>query len=239
MLDEEVNFVGMADLDADLAQTNAESIRSYSEVSKGYTVFGDGDVLVAKITPCFENNKIGQAQLRRKVGVGSTEFHVVRPMEDLHDRYLLHFLRQDRVRRQGESRMTGSAGQRRVPAEFLQALEIPLPPVDEQRRIATILDCADSIRVKCRRSLQQLDDLTRSAFTAAFGNPMAVGPNHRQLGEVAEVVTGNTPSRDVGENFGQGIEWIKSDNLGGVIATQAEEELSPSGEERARTVPPG
>lgn len=166
--DEAVSFVGMAQLDAVAAKTTAGEDRKFSDVSKGYTVFADGDILVAKITPCFENNKIGQAQLDRKIGVGSTEFHVLRPDDQLHDRYLLHFLRQSSFRRRGEMRMTGSAGQRRVPAAFLQAVQIPLPPLDEQRRIAGILDRASALCQKPRTMLASLDALIQAQFVEMF-----------------------------------------------------------------------
>lgn len=170
--DAEVSFVGMADLNATVARTEGDTLRQFSDVSKGYTVFENGDILVAKITPCFENNKIGQAQLQRTVGVGSTEFHVIRPGEHLDDRYLLHFLRQDRIRRQGELRMTGSAGQRRVPPDFLRHLEIPLPPPDGQRRIAVILDQADALRAKRHEALTAFDSLASSLFYDMFGDPV-------------------------------------------------------------------
>lgn len=142
---DDVSFMPMAAVDADSVTAVDRETRLYSEVSKGFTPFLDGDVLVAKITPCFENGKIAQVRLSRRYGFGSTEFHVVRPRSDRADaRYLVHFLRQDRIRKQGESRMTGSAGQRRVPENFLAGLTIPLPPLPEQRRIAEILDKADS-----------------------------------------------------------------------------------------------
>ena len=146
-----VSFLPMAELGID-GRTTAGMDRPFAELAKGYTPFLDGDLLVAKITPCFQNNKIGQASLARPVGVGSTEFHVVRPRPGVSDpRYLMHFLRQERVRADGERRMTGSGGQRRVPAQFLQDLEVPLPPLAEQRRIAAILDQVERLRAARRR----------------------------------------------------------------------------------------
>ena len=100
--DSNVSFVPMAAVIADMGTVTGEE-KQYCEVSKGYTSFIDGDVLVAKITPCFENGKITQAKLKHRVGFGSTEFHVVRPLEGKLDaRYLLHFLRQERIRLEGE-----------------------------------------------------------------------------------------------------------------------------------------
>lgn len=167
-----VSFVPMSAVEAETASvTNAEE-RRYREVSKGYTPFHNGDLLVAKITPCFENGKIAQATLSHHVGFGSTEFHVVRPVLGTTDgRYLLHFLRQEYIRRDGESRMTGSAGQRRVPEHFLANLELPLPPLEDQRRIAAILDQAEALRAKRRDALVQLDNLPQAIFLDLFGDP--------------------------------------------------------------------
>jgi type I restriction enzyme, S subunit len=163
--EDQVSFIPMSAVDADAASTHDAESRCYSEVRKGYTPFLDGDVLVAKITPCFENGKIAQARLNRRVGFGSTEFHVVRARADQADaRYLLHFLRQDRIRREGERKMTGSAGQRRVPEHFLAGLDVPLPFLSEQRRIADILDRAETMRAKRRVVLAGIDTLTRSLF---------------------------------------------------------------------------
>ena len=166
-----ISFVGMAELDAGRGVALPLETRRFVEVSKGYTLFRNHDVLAAKITPCWENGKVGQAQLDHSVGVGSTEFHVLRPGGNLDDRFLLHFLRQTWVRRAGEARMTGSAGQKRVPASFLTELQIPLPPLPEQRRIAAILDHADALRVKRRQVLAHLDALTQSIFHDMFGDP--------------------------------------------------------------------
>ncbi len=139
--------------------------RPYSEVAKGYTAFQNDDVLVAKITPCFENNKIALAEVSTPYAFGSTEFHVVRAKPShLHPRYLLHFLRQDVVRESGEKRMTGSAGQRRVPRSFLEELEIPLPPLEEQKRIAAILDQADALRRLRARAHGRLNALGQAIF---------------------------------------------------------------------------
>lgn len=238
-----VSFVSMSGLSAERGTVVDEQIRTFQQVAKGYTPFADGDLLVAKITPCFENNKIGQAKLSQSVGFGSTEFHVIRARPDVADqRYLLHYLRQDHVRAEGERKMTGSAGQRRVPLHFLSTLPVPLPSVGEQRRIAAILDQADAVRAKRRSSLTRLNDLGRAAFLEMFGDPLGNprGWRKMRLGDVGEVITGNTPPRSVETNYGAGIEWIKSDNIntGAYYATGASERLSLSGESVARTAHP-
>lgn len=69
--------------------------------------------------------------------------------------------------------MTGSAGQKRVPADFLKRLEIPLPPVEEQRRIAAILDKANALRSKRKHALDLLDSLIQPIFLKMFGDPIS------------------------------------------------------------------
>lgn len=166
---DEVSFLPMADAQNDGTVAISE-FRSYREVRTGYTGFANDDVLIAKVTPCFENNKIVQASLPTAFGFGSTEFHVARAGEDLDARYLLHFLRQDWVRYAGERRMTGSGGQRRVPRQFLEQLPIAKPPLPEQRRIAAILDQADALRRLRRQSLARLSDLGQAIFFEMFGS---------------------------------------------------------------------
>lgn len=168
-----VSFLPMAAVAED-GTTSLGEDRAYGSLKSGYTPFRNGDVLVAKITPCFENGKIAQAKVRQDVGYGSTEFHVVRPNGDVADaRYIHHFLRQESVRQRGEQRMTGSAGQRRVPEGFLADLEVPLPPLVDQRRIANLLDRADALRARRQLVIDGLDTLARSTFVWMFGNPVA------------------------------------------------------------------
>jgi type I restriction enzyme, S subunit len=214
--DDDVSFMPMAAVDAHSVTAVDRETRLYAEVRKGYTPFLDGDVLVAKITPCFENGKITQARLSRRYGFGSTEFHVVRPRSDRADaRYLVHLLRQDSVRKQGESRMTGSAGQRRVPEHFLAGLTIPLPPLPEQRRIAEILDKADALRAKRRAALAQLDTLTQSIFLDMFGDP-ATNPKgwpKMPLTEGCHCYSGGTPWKANAAYWSGALPWFSAKDL--------------------------
>lgn len=166
-----VDFFPMAAVDAVKTHARASERRAMAQVTKGFTTFQDGDVLLAKITPCFENGKIAQAVVSTRVAFGSTEFHVLRCGPHLHGRYLVHFLRRPEVRADGQRRMTGSGGQRRVPKHFLESLKIPLPSVAEQFRIAATLDKVDSLRAKRREAMIQLDRLAQSIFIEMFGDP--------------------------------------------------------------------
>lgn len=147
--------------------------RSLTDVAKGYNYFRAGDVLLAKITPCFENGKAAfVGSLPCGVGFGSTEFHVLRPSDEVDGRYLFQMIWNPAFRFVGKRHMTGTAGQKRVPTDFLKRYSIPLPPLAEQRRIAAILDKADAIRRKRRESIKLLEEFLRSAFLEMFADPV-------------------------------------------------------------------
>jgi len=128
-----VTFVPMSAVDEKSGAIQVPSIRQYSEVSKGYTYFKDNDVLFAKITPCMENGKAAIAsELVNGIGFGSTEFHVLRPGPDVLPEWIFYFIRREDFRRQAKANFTGSAGQQRVPKRFLEAVQMPVPPLPEQ-----------------------------------------------------------------------------------------------------------
>ena len=111
--------------------------RSCDEVRKGYTSFADGDILWAKITPCMQNGKSCIAEgLPNGIGFGSTEFHVLRVRDQgVSKEFVKEFVSQKRLREAATYAFTGSAGQQRVPAEFLSALPFPRLAEAEQREI--------------------------------------------------------------------------------------------------------
>ena len=170
-----------------------------------------------KITPCFENGKIVIADIPHAFGFGSTEFHVVRPIPNkLDPRFLLHFLRMPDFRAQGERRMTGSAGQRRVPADFLSTFDIPLPPLPTQRRLAEVLDRAEALRAKRRAALAQLDSLTQSLFLDLFGDP-ATNPKGFPKKPLASLVrdddTINYGVVQPGDDLDEGVPLVRVGDL--------------------------
>lgn len=122
-------------------------------------------------------------------------------------------------------------------------LEVPFAPVDEQRRIAEILDRADAIRRKRHEALALTEQLLRSTFLEMFGDPIKNSKDWPLvvISDLGNVITGNTPSRSDSDNFGSGIEWIKSDNItsASFYVDEASERLSEIGAERARIAPSG
>lgn len=123
------------------------------------------------------------------------------------------------------------------------AKRLLLPTREEQRRIAAVLDQADELRVKRRRAISMLDHLAQSIFHDMFGDPVTNSRSwpQRSIGEIGRAITGNTPSRSDPGNFGNYIEWIKSDNIDPqfMVLTKAAESLSAQGATVGRKVSSG
>ena len=140
--DVDVSFVPMALVSTSFAGDHEFETRKWGEVKKGFTHFAEGDIGLAKITPCFENGKAAIFQnLQNGIGAGTTELHVARPWsEELNRRYLLLTMKTGSYLANGEKRMTGTAGQKRVTRSYFEATPLPLPPLAEQRRIVAKVD---------------------------------------------------------------------------------------------------
>jgi type I restriction enzyme S subunit len=134
-----VSFLPMSHV-SEYGNLNLSEERELNFVYYGYTYFQDGDVILAKITPCFENGKGAFVYgLTNKIGFGSTEFHVFRPRK-IQGKFLFYFFKCDPFKKFGELNMKGTAGQKRVPELFIKDFIICLPPDHEQKRISNFLD---------------------------------------------------------------------------------------------------
>jgi type I restriction enzyme S subunit len=123
----------------------------YSQLKSGYTYFEENDILIAKVTPCFENGKIVLIRnLATSVGFGSTEFIVIRPNpQKVFPPFLYYTLYNPPLRSIGKHFMTGAVGLKRVPTRFVENFKIPIPIYQEQTQIANFLD----------RKIAQIDEL--------------------------------------------------------------------------------
>ncbi|MDB5662170.1 MAG: type restriction endonuclease subunit, partial [Sphingomonas bacterium] len=158
--DQDVSFVPMAAVDEVSGTIVASSVRPYGEVARGFTHFQDYDVILAKITPSMENGKAAVARdLVNGTGIGSTEFHVLRSGGAIDPQFLWHFVRQQSFRDNAQLVMTGAVGQQRVPAHYLKAHQIPMPPLAEQRRIAEKLGELLAITAEAAENLGRIPDL--------------------------------------------------------------------------------
>ena len=136
-----VTFLPMASVDAEKGVVTRHEERHLSQVRKGFTPFSDGDVLFAKITPSMENGKAAIAyNLVNGRGFGSTEFHVISPRDGMLPEWLFYFIRQEKFRNEAKANFAGTAGQLRVPADFIRSYPIPVPPLPEQHRIVARIE---------------------------------------------------------------------------------------------------
>ncbi|MCD6593840.1 restriction endonuclease subunit S [Candidatus Bathyarchaeota archaeon] len=156
--DIQVSFVPMTAVSEISGRIEKPEVRLLGEVRKGYTYFRENDVLFAKITPCMENGKAAIARnLVNGIGFGSTEFHVLRPLGSVLPEWIFYYIRQKSFRDYAAKYMTGSVGQQRVPVQFLKNVKIPLPPIEEQKKMVAYL-CSIKETVESLRELQQSTD---------------------------------------------------------------------------------
>ena len=179
-LSEHVTFVPMAAVDENSGTIKERYTRPLHEVNKGYKQFAENDVLFAKITPSMENGKSAVAsELMNGIGFGSTEFHVLRSRGAVLPRYLWRFVRQQSFLEKARGVMSGAVGQQRVPATYLRAQPLPLPPLREQQ---FIVEQVDSLIARLERTHAALDQIPPLAehyqslmMTLAFEGALTAG----------------------------------------------------------------
>jgi type I restriction enzyme, S subunit len=168
----EVAFVPMPLVTTSYQGSHGQEIRKWAAVKKGYTHFSDGDIALAKITPCFENSKAAIfSDLKNGYGAGTTELHVARPFGDFVDsRFVLLYLKAPMFLERGRPKMTGSAGQKRIPASFFIGNPLPFPPLAEQHRIVAKVDelmaLCDQLEQEQESSLDTHDTLVATLLGA-------------------------------------------------------------------------
>lgn len=137
---DEVTFLPMEAI-GEQGELDTSRVIKFDEASAGYTLFFDGDVVVAKITPCFENGKGALIEATATgLGLGTTELYVLRPSVNLDGKYLYYITADPAFRILGETQMTGAAGQKRVPEDFVRDYVVDVPSLSEQRHISQYLD---------------------------------------------------------------------------------------------------
>ncbi|MDO9012212.1 MAG: restriction endonuclease subunit S [Gallionella sp.] len=189
-----VSFLPM-DAIGDDGRLNLEREKPISEVETGYTFFRDGDVTVAKITPCFENGKGAVMRgLTQGIGFGTTELIVARPIASQVSSDYLHNLFTSVVfRKNGEGHMYGAGGQKRVPDDFVRDFEIAFPPLKEQQTIASFLDSEiakfDTLSTEANRAIELLQERRSALISAAVTGKIDVRCNTFESGAHDAVAT--------------------------------------------------
>ncbi|MDD2744103.1 MAG: restriction endonuclease subunit S [Rhodocyclaceae bacterium] len=168
-----VSFVPMEALGIDQKFLVPMQTKPLEDVSGSYTYFADGDVLLAKITPCFENGKLGIADtLMNSIGFGSSEYIVFRPSPELDKEWLYYFLSRQSFREEGATQMSGAVGHKRVSKEFIESYPIPIPHLPEQHRIVALLDEAfagiATAKANAEKNLQNARALFESHLQSVF-----------------------------------------------------------------------
>ncbi len=211
--------------------------RKWAECKKGYTHFQNGDVILAKITPCFENGKSALVtDLPNGVGAGSTEYFVLRSL-GIEPRYLHAFLKTKEFVDDCTVRMSGSVGHKRVPKDYLQQYFLPIAPLNEQIRIANKLDSllakVDQAQARLEKIPTLLKRFRQSVLAAATSGELTKEWREYELGcsqwseillgDIAEVFTGVTPLKKESAYYdGGSIPWLTSAVTGMDLVTRSE-----------------
>ncbi|WP_417328109.1 restriction endonuclease subunit S [Halarcobacter sp.] len=195
-----VSFVPMSDLGIDQKFLRLNEEKELKKVYSGYTYFKDDDVLLAKITPCFENGKLGIAKkLKNGIGFGSSEYIVYRPKnkEELNSEYLYYFLNQESFREFGASRMAGAVGHKRIQKDFYEEYLIPIISIERQKQIVEILDKAFEAIDKAKDNIEKNIQNSKELFQSKINNYMY---KKEELSNLVDITTGKLNSNEAVEN---------------------------------------
>jgi type I restriction enzyme, S subunit len=152
-------------------------------------------VIVAKITPCFENGKVTLlSDLDTKFGLGSTEFHVLRAKPGHDPRFIYHWTRHPAFLRAGEASMTGSAGQRRVPAGFFEHFAIAKIEGPPQGLIADILDAIDDAIIETDAAIEKLRTIHTGIVDDLLARGLPQNGTSREPSELSQSAVGARPA---------------------------------------------
>ena len=204
------NYVGLEHIESGGRSISYSAVNS-GELSSSKFEFDRRHVLFGKLRPYLAKIVCPPFD-----GICSTDILPILPGPKVDQHYLAHFLRQQRIVDWAASRATGINLPRLSPSE-LASIEFSLPPLDEQRRIAAILEKADALRRKRQRAIDLLDGMTQSIFLEMFGTPgdATSQTEQRPLGDLAELINGdrssNYPSGD--DIVASGILFLNTANI--------------------------
>ena len=218
---------------------------------KGGSKFKKGDTLFARITPCLENGKIAKyTGINGDYGFGSTEFFVFRAREGISDEDYVYYLSlSDIVTKPAIASMVGTSGRQRANLSVIENLDIPLPPLPTQQKIASILSVYDNLIENNTRRIQILEEMAQRIYKEWFvdfkypghendklvDSELGMIPEEwevKKIKDLGDVITGSTPSKKVPEYYGIDIPFIKTPDMhGNIFSIETNECLSHLGAE--------
>lgn len=217
---------------------NFEEVDYETKPSRANRMVLGGEILFAKMKGTTKVLKITDEIASEYIF--STGFTTLKNKEDLDRDYLYYVLISDYFQTEKDKYCSG-ATQKAINNTNLKKVKIPVPPMELQEKIVKVLDQAQDLIDKRKEQIEALDQLIESIFYTMFGDPVRneKGWAVKKLGTTTEIITGNTPPRKDAENYGNYIEWIKSDNINTpyTYITEAKEYLSKIGKEKGRYVP--
>lgn len=165
-----VSFLPMEDIEVNSFRLKPVKEKSLEDALKGsYTYFGNNDVLLAKVTPCFENGKIAIAkELINGIGFGTSEIIVFRPKDKVISDYLYFVLSTEKFHKEGTSHLTGVSGLRRLEKSFIDNYNIPLPPLPLQQAFAARITAIESQKDQVKQQITDLQTLFDSRMQYYF-----------------------------------------------------------------------
>ena len=229
-----VSFVPMADINEHSIEFRPKKEKTLSDVGASYTYFEDNDVLFAKVTPCFENGKAGIARgLQNGIGFGSSEFYVLRSNGGVLPEWIYFCIMHPLFRDAAVAQMTGTGGLQRVPRDYVENFQIPLPPLEIQKEIVAEIE-----------GYQKVIDGARAVLDN-YRPHIPIHPDWPKvlIGELCTVKRGASPRpiRDFITDAPDGVNWIKIGDaeVGGKYITTTKERVTSAGAAKSRRVKPG
>lgn len=166
--DDFVSFIPMEDLSVKAGYVKSKQQRLCKDVQSSYTCFADNDILMAKVTPCFENGKVGITQnLVNGIGFGSSEFIVIRPVNVIKE-YVYFVIQTPIFIDEAVKRLTGTSGLRRVPRTYVEECIISIPPIDLQQQFAEKIENIERQKELITKSIKETEDLFNSRMDYYF-----------------------------------------------------------------------
>jgi len=160
----------MSDIGENAMYFEPKGTKHLDEVTASYTYFKDGDVLIAKVTPCFENGKAGIARgLHSGIGFGSSEFYVLRPSNVVLSEWLFTCVTTPAFRSYATEKMTGTGGLQRVPKAVLEDFKIPLPPLATQQQIVAEIEAEQALVAANRELITRFEKKIQTTLALVWG----------------------------------------------------------------------